>query len=433
MVAHNALMRIFWPADAPMGLSPGVLVGFRNSEFDVFVVALLQHVDLPKVENALLVGTLLRHPNHDIQNLLQRCRHASLRVLGHVNPQTAPVRFNPQLLATYTDASTRFPRVYCPMDTPIALQVIVYDRPHPTRMQYLSIHPMSLALGDKVDAVRSKSAFEVAQEEQRGQKRKDNIMDKLKLHTVIAYPTTHQETSLPMIIDQINCSYELNTVLQSNIGLVRRIKRAQSVSQRVAESANNLWDYFYIGLHFLWKTWLYPIIAQLFIIVLLAHRIGGEVILQVLHWRPGSPEAPALKDISATAQQLDIRLQQFCYWPIQYLTLRKRKGNWESFTSSHPEYIRFYNSLWLVANDVIIGIALGSFIIENSVFVASQLDIIFNTWSIEGLHRTISWLMEWPGGLKLNTELAEFLGDLFLWVIDHWAGTCIMILLEGQY
>jgi phosphatidylinositol glycan class Q protein len=30
--------------------------------------------------------------------------------------------------------------------------------------------------------------------------------------------------------------------------------------------------------------------------------------------------------------------------------------------------------------------------------------------------------MGWPGGLKLNTELADFLGDLFIWVIDYWAG-----------
>ena len=94
--------------------------------------------------------------------------------------------------------------------------------------------------------------------------------------------------------------------------------------------------------------------------------------------------------------------------------------------SNTDDDIRFYNSLWLVANDVIIGIALGSYIIENSVFVASQVDKIFNTWSIEGLRRMISWLMEWPGGLKLNTELAEFLGDLFLWVIDHWAGKFLL-------
>jgi len=46
MGAHNGLMRVFWPSDAPSGLSPGVLVGWRNSELDVFVVSILQHVEV---------------------------------------------------------------------------------------------------------------------------------------------------------------------------------------------------------------------------------------------------------------------------------------------------------------------------------------------------------------------------------------------------
>ena len=46
MVAHNGLMRIFWPSDAPTGSLPGVLVGFRNSQLDVFVVSILQEVEV---------------------------------------------------------------------------------------------------------------------------------------------------------------------------------------------------------------------------------------------------------------------------------------------------------------------------------------------------------------------------------------------------
>jgi len=76
----------------------------------------------------------------------------------------------------------------------------------------------------------------------------------------------------------------------------------------------------------------------------------------------------------ATAQQFDIRLQQFCYWPLQYITVRRRKDDWGGATNSHPDYIRFYNSLWLVANDIIIGIALGSYIIENANVVAQSID-----------------------------------------------------------
>ncbi|OCK80666.1 N-acetylglucosaminyl transferase component Gpi1 [Lepidopterella palustris CBS 459.81] len=429
MVTNNGLMRIFWPSDAPTGQAPGVLVGWRNSDLDVFVVAVLQDVEPRSVENALRMGSLYRHSPHPISYIFERCGQTSLQVLGSLNSQSPLERFNPSLLVAYTDAASRFPRLHCPNDSCTAVQVILFDRPHPTRMQYLSLTPISLALGDKPDKTGKwdplLEEIEIEEEEERNRKKK--LVEKLRLHTVILRPPSPKELSLPMIINQINCSHEINAVLQKNIGLIgTRLRRALSVSERVVESANDLWDYIILGFWYIATVWVYPVIAKVFVLGLIAHRVAGEMILRVLDWRI-SPHAAALKDISATAQQVDIRLQQFCYWPIQYLTLRKRKGNWESITNSHPEYIRFYNSLWLVANDVIIGIALGSYIIENSPFVALQVDKIFNVWSIEGLRRMISWLMEWPGGLKLNTELAEFLGDLFLWVIDHWAGCMAML------
>ncbi len=41
------------------------------------------------------------------------------------------------------------------------------------------------------------------------------------------------------------------------------------------------------------------------------------------------------------------------------------------------------------------------------------------------------WLKDWPAGLKLNNELAAFLGDLFLWVIDHWSSELFFHSLEN--
>ncbi|KAF2630086.1 Gpi1-domain-containing protein [Macroventuria anomochaeta] len=425
MGTHNGLMRIFWPSDAPNGPLSGVLVGFRNSELDVFVVSILQEVEPRQVDNALAVGTLLRYSPHDIKELFTRCGHSSLRVLGEVNPKSPPDDFNENFLTAYTDPSSRLPRWCCLADVLSTIQVVVYDRPDPMRMQYLSLMPIALALGDKRINERWDTAFEKHEaEEERRKRKKAMLVEKLKLHKVVAHPPTQKESALPILIEQVNCSFELDSLLQQNIGMIgRRMKRALSVSERVVESANNLWDYIYASLWYFLTVWVWPIAAQLFVFGLMAHRIAAEYILRFLDWRL-SPDAPALKDISATAQQIDIRLQQFCYWPIQYLTLRKRKASWGSITNSHPEYIRFYNSLWLVANDVIMGIALGSYIIENSSFVAAQIDTIFSAWSIEGLRRMISWLTGWPppGGLKLNTELAAFLGDLFLWVIEYWAG-----------
>lgn len=41
---------------------------------------------------------------------------------------------------------------------------------------------------------------------------------------------------------------------------------------------------------------------------------------------------------------------------------------------------------------------------------------------VDSLESMIDWLMGWPAGLKLNSELDKFLGELFLWLIRMWTG-----------
>ena len=299
----------------------------------------------------------------------------------------------------------------------------MFDRPKPTRMQFLSLTPMPLALDSSIDVAKGPTMLtDLNAEEEAERLRKKVLVEKLKLHTVIRYRTSATELMLPLIINQINCSYELALLIQSNAGLVGfRTKRKLSVSERVVESATNLWEHILVLVKHFAVVWLLPIAYKIYILYLILIRYIAELLLLVLEWRWTS-KSTALRDISATAQQMDIRLQQFCYWPVQYFAFRSRNENWKSITNNHPEYIRFFNSLWLVANDIILGIAIGSFIVSNSALVASRIDRILQEWSIDGLRRMIEWLMGWPAGLKLNNELAVFLGDLFLWVIDYWAG-----------
>jgi phosphatidylinositol glycan class Q protein len=294
-------------------------------------------------------------------------------------------------------------------------------------MQYISLIPISLALGDKAEkTIHAPDSVDAEEEreEKKNRKRTQYLVEKLMFHTVIKHPPSQKELALPRIVNQINCSWELHKLLLKNISLVgTRSRRSQSVSEMVVESATTMRDFVVMAIWQLITVYIYPILRRAFVIGLLCHRVVAEMLLVVLEWR-AKPDYAALKDISATAQQVEIRLQQFCYWPMQYITLRKRKDDWESVTTSHPDYIRFYNSLWLVANDVIIGIALGSYIIDNAAWVADQISTVLSMYTVAALQRTISWLMDWPAGLKLNNELAAFLGDLFLWVIDHWSN-CI--------
>jgi phosphatidylinositol glycan class Q protein len=46
MPEHDGLMRVFWPVDVPRTDSPGTIVGWRNSGLDVFVLAILEDVEV---------------------------------------------------------------------------------------------------------------------------------------------------------------------------------------------------------------------------------------------------------------------------------------------------------------------------------------------------------------------------------------------------
>lgn len=290
-------------------------------------------------------------------------------------------------------------------------------------MQYISLYPISLALGRDRSSIGGVAAPDPDDEfhdiQLKEEKRK--LVEKLKQHSIFKRVPSARDKALPKIVNQVNWSWELEQTLQKNVGRIgTRPRRSLSVSERVVESATTMRNYVILQLWTWFTVYLFPVLRKAFILLLMGHRMMAEMLLVFLEFRV-KPGYAALKDISATAQQIEIRLQQFCYWPMQYLTLRQRKGNWASVTTSHPDYIRFYNSLWLVANDVIIGIALGSYIIENADWVADQISDLLRSYTVEALQSSISWLMGWPAGLKLNGELAAFLGDLFLWVIDYWS------------
>lgn len=46
MLMNDGLLRVFWPYDLPRSSSPGVIVGWRNSELDLFVLAVLEDVEV---------------------------------------------------------------------------------------------------------------------------------------------------------------------------------------------------------------------------------------------------------------------------------------------------------------------------------------------------------------------------------------------------
>ena len=77
MVAHNGLMRIFWPSDAPNRPTSGVLVGFRNAQSDVFVVSILQEVEVCPGQAMFAARTHSSHYTAPSSRECVRSRHAT--------------------------------------------------------------------------------------------------------------------------------------------------------------------------------------------------------------------------------------------------------------------------------------------------------------------------------------------------------------------
>ncbi|KAI5296647.1 phosphatidylinositol N-acetylglucosaminyltransferase subunit gpi1, partial [Ascosphaera acerosa] len=418
----DGLLRVFWPSDLSHSPQPGVIVGWKNSDHDLFVLTVLQRVEAETVEDALKAGVLLQDSPYPISRIFALCRRGSLHVLGLTNCSVQlDVSDASRPTWLWVDTTHSRPEIRCHDSTLLAIQVVMFERPLPYRMQYMSLKPLTLALIDRTSPSSHGVQSVIDDDETIARKATAELVEKLKYHTVIKHSASQHEQTLPAILNQINSAYEIESLVKRNAALIgMKPARNLSVSERVVQSVLSIWGGLLAILHCTFNVWLWPILRQGMIVLVLCHRVAAEIVLRILEWR-AQPEAAALKDISATAQQIDIRLQQFCYWPVQHLTLRRRKDDWKSVTDSHPDYIRFYNSLWLVANDVIIGIALGSYIVDNADWVAQQINRLLSVYTVAGLQRTISWLMGWPAGLKLNNELAVFLGDLFLWVIERWA------------
>ncbi|KAJ3008981.1 phosphatidylinositol N-acetylglucosaminyltransferase subunit gpi1 [Thoreauomyces humboldtii] len=156
--------------------------------------------------------------------------------------------------------------------------------------------------------------------------------------------------------------------------------------------------------------------------ILIILRSAAMLVVWVMNARfPGWLfQGTSLKDISATAQQIDIRLQQACFWPQQYILWRASRHRLSALALAR--YIGFYNTVWLVANDVIVGLAFGVALMENAPFLAASIEIFITEYTIATARNMVAWLMGSPAGLKLNAELNTFLGETFLYLLYLWSG-----------
>ncbi|EJU05581.1 Gpi1-domain-containing protein [Dacryopinax primogenitus] len=137
---------------------------------------------------------------------------------------------------------------------------------------------------------------------------------------------------------------------------------------------------------------------------------------------------PLLKDISATIQQLDTRLEQATFLPNQFDVVHRLPRTDMAYSAA--QYINFYNCIWLILNDIIVGVAFGAFLNENSQYLGHLLWFYTKVYAVDLIRDTLFWLDDWPVGLKLNTELSRFICLSFIGLTGAFE-VCLNIL--GPY
>ena len=146
---------------------------------------------------------------------------------------------------------------------------------------------------------------------------------------------------------------------------------------------------------------------------------------------------PKILSVSSTAKQIDLRLQQICYFPIQFMKINQSKALEETIPNHqeqrcdsngsrakeppykyYPDYIRFYNTLWLIVNDISFGLILGAMLKDNHDLIVNTLSEVVTTTLYDKMINLTYILANNPLGIKLNHELASFLSELFYWIIE---------------
>ncbi|PWN42233.1 Gpi1-domain-containing protein [Ceraceosorus guamensis] len=144
----------------------------------------------------------------------------------------------------------------------------------------------------------------------------------------------------------------------------------------------------------------------------------------ILRTSLGATRDAGLVGVSMAACQLDLRLGQLSTWPSLGNRLRRwRRSGLVPTSDLSARYISLWNGVWLVANDLIIGHAVGAFVCDHHQAIAAAVSQAIQKVALSSIQELLVWLGNWPAGIKLNAELASFFGDMFRGLIDLWEHT----------
>ncbi|KAG2360739.1 N-acetylglucosaminyl transferase component-domain-containing protein [Suillus spraguei] len=134
-----------------------------------------------------------------------------------------------------------------------------------------------------------------------------------------------------------------------------------------------------------------------------------------LFWRVASFVFVYSREFSIVVQQIESRARK-----LRRLLRGVQPVPNEDVRLKSSQYIEFYNALWIILNDLIIGIALRQFLRQDNEAFLHLFKFAFEDKAVHKIRHILLWLDSWPAGLKLNTELSRFYSHSFMGLIALW-------------
>lgn len=140
-------------------------------------------------------------------------------------------------------------------------------------------------------------------------------------------------------------------------------------------------------------------------------------------------KAISLTYISYFIHQINVRIRQLYYlpWLFQKLKVSKEESEFSIIRKakfSPSEYIKFYNTVWLMVNDYLLGNIVYGYMFDHKTAICEGAQKVLLMLE-KGIENLVVWLMHSPAGFKLNNELASFFGQLIFWVLHFWKSTTL--------
>ena len=351
------------------------MLGFQHKE--IYIVFELISCDLPQLADIIR----------------EKGKIAYCRILGYINE--LPKKRDSSLYMIY-DPKTRYPFVI-PKKYEI-YNLIFFEPPNFRNLEYFSIDPMLLQSTDTS-----------------GMEKDTQYKDVLTDLCLSKRRTEVLTISDSKVLERINDCLKSRTILKEQLG--RRKTLSDINSSKFSEVMLKIREIVSHGM-IAFVTNLQRVIIS--VIWILNYEVFNTKLI----------------DISHVMRQLNLRLQQLNYFPVQFLCYTNKiscdktsvldevkvptKNSSLNFYNSN--YINLYNSLWLVANDVIFGItAWGLIKLKLGVIDSFSWQVLVKDFLFNRFNNIISWVsFNYPAGFKLNNELGRFMGELFISALQVW-------------